>query len=74
VYFLKRNIETTRLSNKLNYKKFGLFRVKSNIRDISYKLELSKTIRIYLIFYISLLKLVDLNTLKELILKLHLNT
>jgi hypothetical protein len=74
VYFLKRNIETTRLSNKLNYKKFGLFRVKSNIRDISYKLELSKKIRIYLIFYISLLKLVDLNTLKELILKLHLNT
>jgi hypothetical protein len=48
-----------RLSNKLDYKKFRPFRVKRNIRDISYKLELLKTIRIHPVFHISLLKPVD---------------
>jgi hypothetical protein len=74
VYFLRRNIEIIRLSNKLNYKKFRLFRVKRNIRNISYKLELSKIIRIYLIFYILLLELADLDILERPALKLYLDT
>jgi hypothetical protein len=57
----------------LNYKKFGLFRVKRNIRDISYKLKLLKIIKIYLVFYILLLKLVDLNILKGLAPELYLD-
>jgi hypothetical protein len=73
VYLLKRNIEITRLSNKLNYKKFGLFRIKYNIRDINYKLELFKIIRIYLVFYILLLKSVNLKTLKGLIFEFYPN-
>jgi hypothetical protein len=73
VYFFRRNIEITRPSNKLNYKKFGPFRVKRNIRDISYKLELLKIIRIYLVFYISLLELVDLDTPEGLASKLYLD-
>jgi hypothetical protein len=63
-----------RLSNKLNYKKFELFRVKRNIRDISYKLELFKIIRIYSIFHISLLKPADPDILKGLVLKLYPDT
>jgi hypothetical protein len=60
-------MEIIRLSNK----KFGLFRVKRNIRDINYKLELPKIIRIYLIFYILLLKPADLDILKGLAPKLY---
>ena len=62
VYLLRRNIKTIRFSNKLDHKKFGLFKVKRNIKDISYELHLSLTIRIYPIFYIFLLELADLNT------------
>jgi hypothetical protein len=62
VYLLRRNIKTTRFSDKLNYKKFGPFKIKRNIKDISYKLYLLFTIRIYPVFYISLLKLADSDT------------
>jgi len=62
VYLLRRNIKTTRPSNKLDYKKFGLFRVKRNIKNISYKFYLLLTIRIHPVFYISLLESADLNT------------
>jgi hypothetical protein len=74
VYLLRRNIETTRLSSKLNYKKFEPFRVKRNIRDISYELKLPKTISIYPVFYISLLEPADLDTLKGPTPKLYLDT
>jgi hypothetical protein len=56
VYLLRRNIKTTRLSDKLDSKKIGPFKVKRNIRDISFEFKLPLTIRIYPIFHISLLK------------------
>jgi hypothetical protein len=62
VYLLRRNIKITRPSNKLDYKKFGLFKVKRNIKDISYELYLLLTMRIHPIFHISLLESADLNT------------
>jgi hypothetical protein len=62
VYLLRRNIETTRPSSKLDHKKFGPFRVKRNIRDISYELELPKTMRIHPVFHISLLEPADPDT------------
>ena len=62
IYLLRRNVKTTRPSNKLNYKKFGPFKVKRNIKNINYKLYLSLTIRIHPIFHISLLEPADLNT------------
>ena len=62
VYLLRRNIKIIRPSNKLNHKKFGPFKVKRNIKDINYELYLLFTIRIYSIFYISLLELADLDT------------
>jgi hypothetical protein len=56
VYLLRRNIKTIRLSNKLDLKKIGLFKVKRNIRDISFEFKLSLIMRIHPIFYISLLE------------------
>ena len=73
VYLLRRNIKMTRPSDKLNHKKFGPFKVKRNIRNISYKLYLLFTIRIYSVFHISLLELADLNTLTRPALEIYLN-
>jgi hypothetical protein len=38
IYLLRRNIKITRLSDKLDSKKIDLFKIKRNIRDISFKL------------------------------------
>jgi hypothetical protein len=62
VYLLRRNIKTIRPSDKLDYKKFGPFKVKRNIKNISYELHLPPTIRIHPIFHISLLEPADPNT------------
>jgi hypothetical protein len=62
IYLLRRNIKTTKPSDKFNYKKFGPFKIKRNIKNINYELYLLLTIRIYLIFHISLLKSANLNT------------
>jgi hypothetical protein len=56
VYLLRRNIKTIRPSDKLDFKKIGLFKVKRNIRDISFELQFLPIIRIHSIFHISLLK------------------
>jgi hypothetical protein len=56
VYLLRRNIKITRPNDKLDLKKISLFKVKRNIRDISFEFKLSLTIKIYLIFHISLLE------------------
>jgi hypothetical protein len=62
IYLLRRNIKTIRLSNKLDHKKFGPFKVKRNVKNISYELHFPFTIRIYPVFYISLLELADPDT------------
>jgi hypothetical protein len=63
VYLLRKNIKTIRPSDKLDYKKFGPFKVKRNIKDISYEFHFLLIMRIYPVFYISLLEPADLNTL-----------
>ena len=62
-YLLRKNIKITRLSNKLDYRKLGLYRVKRVLGLINYKLDLLKKIRIYLFFYILVLELVNPETL-----------
>jgi hypothetical protein len=74
VYLLRRNIKITRSNNKLDSKKIGPFKIKRNIRDISFKLQLPLIMRIYLIFYISLLKPTHPDTLKRLTLEIDLET
>jgi hypothetical protein len=56
IYLLRRNIKTTRPSDKLNLKKIGLFEIKRNIRDINFELKLPSTMRIHSIFHFLLLK------------------
>ena len=63
VYFLKKNLENLQLSRKLNHKKIGSFIVKKRKSKINYKLELLKDIKIYSVFYISLLESADLRIL-----------
>jgi hypothetical protein len=58
VYLLRRNINIKRLSNKLDYKKLGSFKISKVVGLVNYRLELPKTINIYSIFYISLLELI----------------
>jgi hypothetical protein len=38
IYLLRRNIKIIRLSDKLDSKKLSLFKIKRNIRDISFEL------------------------------------
>ena len=42
VYLLQKNIEITRLSSKLNHVKIKSFKIIRNIREVSFKLKLSK--------------------------------
>jgi hypothetical protein len=56
IYLLRRNIKIIRPSDKLDLKKIGLFKVKRNIRDISFEFKLFLTMRIYSVFHISLLE------------------
>jgi hypothetical protein len=53
---LRRNVKTIKPSDKLDLKKIGSFKVKRNIRDVSFELEFPLIIRIYFIFHISLLE------------------
>jgi hypothetical protein len=62
VYFLQQNIQTTRPSNKLDYKKLGLFVIDQVLKPVNYKLQLPDYIQIYLVFYILLLEPVLANT------------
>lgn len=56
VYLLRRNIKTKRPSNKLDHIKLGPYKIRDKLELVIYKLELPKEMRIYLVFYISLLE------------------
>jgi hypothetical protein len=58
VYLLRRNINIKRPSDKLDYKKLGLFKISEVVGLVNYHLELPKIMNIYPIFHISLLELV----------------
>src|SRR5271165_6273299 len=57
VYLLKCNINTKQLSNKLDFKKLGLYKIKKAIGLVNFKLLLLHNLQIHLIFYIALLEL-----------------
>ena len=56
VYLLRRNIATKRPSSKLDYKKLGPFRISKKINNVTFKLNLPKTMKIHDTFHISLLE------------------
>src|SRR5436190_2529855 len=51
IYFLQQNIKTKRLSNKLDFKRLGLFRVRRVVGKLDCKLELPKGLQLHLVFY-----------------------
>ena len=67
VYLLRRNIKTTKLNDKLDLRKIGPFRIKRNIRDISFEFKFPLTIKIYPVFHISLLESAYPNISKRLV-------
>ena len=56
IYLAIKNIITKELSKKLDYKYLKLYKVINRILKNNYQLDLTLKVRIYLIFYISLLK------------------
>jgi len=56
VWLLPRNIKTTRLSKKLDYKKIGPFKILAKIGTSAYKLALPPSMAIHNTFHISLLE------------------
>jgi hypothetical protein len=63
VYLLRKNIATKRLSDKLDHKKLGLFKIAKIKSLVNYRLKLLKTIKIHPVFYVSLLKPAPLGSL-----------
>jgi hypothetical protein len=61
VYLLRKHIKTKRPSDKLNYTKLGLFKINRKLGPVIFKLDMSEGIRIYPVFYISLLEPVPRN-------------
>jgi hypothetical protein len=62
VYLLRRNIKTTRPSDKLDSKKVGPFPIKRCIRNVAFELHLPPAWRIHPVFHISLLEPADPDT------------
>ena len=56
VYLLRRNIRTTRPSDKLDHKKLGPFKIKKTKGRLNYELALPATMKIHPVFHISLLE------------------
>ena len=65
VYLVIKNIIIKQLSKKLDYKYIGLYKIIKKILKNNYELNLLLKIKIYLIFYISLLEnITDINVIK----------
>ena len=58
MYLLTKNFKSKWLSKKLNYIKMGLFKIINKVIKVSYRLDLLLKIKIHLVYYIVILKLV----------------
>ena len=56
VYLFTKNFESKRFSKKLNYIKMGPFKIINKVIKVLYRLDLLLKIKIYLIYYITILK------------------
>ncbi len=62
MYLLTKNLKTKKKSKKLDHIKIESFFIKAIKESINYKLDLPKNVKVFLVFYILLLELVDFNT------------
>ena len=58
VYLLTKFFKSKRFSKKLNYIKMGLFKIINKVMEVLYRLNLLLKMKIYLVYYIAMLKLV----------------
>lgn len=56
VWLLRKNIRTTRPSDKLDYKRLGPFKIKKKISTHAYRLDLPKTMKVHPVFHVSMLE------------------
>src|SRR5439155_17689089 len=56
VYLRRKNIQTKRPSNKLDYTKLGPFRIRRKLSQVMFELELPKGSRLYPVFHAALLE------------------
>ncbi len=61
MYLLIKNLKTRKKNKKLYYIKIKLFFIKVVKKLINYKLNLLKSVKVFLVFYILLLELIDFN-------------
>jgi len=62
MYLLTKNLRIRKKSKKLDHVKVESFFIKVVKRSINYELDLPKNVRVFSVFYISLLKSVDPST------------
>ena len=62
IYLLTRNLKTKKKSKKLNHIKVESFFIKIVKESINYELDLLKDAKVFLVFHVSLLELVDPST------------
>jgi len=62
VYLFTKNLKIRKSNKKLNHVKIELFLIKKTKKLINYELDLFKNVKVFLVFHISLLKLIDLTT------------
>ena len=61
VYLFTKIFKSKQLSKKLDYIRMGLFKIINKVTEISYRLDLLLKIKIHLVYYIVILKLVYRN-------------
>jgi len=62
MYLLTKNLKIRKKSKKLNCVKIESFFIKKVKKSVNYELDLFKNVKVFLVFYISLLKSVDFST------------
>jgi hypothetical protein len=62
VYLLTKNLKIRKKNKKLDHVKIESFFIKAIKRSINYELDLSKNVKVFLVFHISLLKSADSST------------
>jgi hypothetical protein len=62
MYLLTKNLKIRKKSKKLNHVKIESFFIKVVKKSVNYELDLSKNVKVFLVFYISLLESADLST------------
>jgi hypothetical protein len=64
VWLLRRNIQTTRPSKKLDYQRLGPFPIIKQINQVSFRLKLPSAMKIHPVFHVSLLEPYYKNTIQ----------